>query len=155
MRDFQDFLERAMCSRRPFPEPGVIPAAARVEIGESTVHGLGIFAVAPIRRGEVFEACVGLPLFQDELSGLICDFVYEGNPDVVCMVVLGYGSIINHDSSPNVKWVASPLASPYAIGVVHLYALYDIEAGEELFHNYNWPSHAVELKADAVYDGLS
>ena len=103
----------------------------------------------------MFEACVGLPLLQDELGGLICDFVYEGNPDVVCMVVLGYGSIINHDSSPNVKWVASPLASPYAIGVVHLYALYDIEAGEELFHNYNWPSHAVELKADAVYDGLS
>ena len=62
-------------SRRPFPEPGVLPAAARVEIGESTVHGLGLFALAPIRKGEVFESGVGLPVLKYELDGLICGFV--------------------------------------------------------------------------------
>lgn len=99
------------------------PICASVCVQESRVHGLGLFARVDIARGTVLG----------ELSG---EFV-EGDHSHVLWVQNEQGDwngfevqcdfkYINHSAHPNVAYYDD----------LTVVALKDIQAGDELFHNY-------------------
>lgn len=115
---------------------------SKVVIAPSRVHGLGVFAIEPIRTGEVIEECPCLPLERgfEHLPSVINHYLYEWPLDGDGRaVVWGSASVFNHDPSPNATWRTMP--DPPRIVFT---AARDIGAGEEVFINYGedyWQRH--------------
>jgi SET domain-containing protein len=115
---------------------------SKVVIAPSRVHGLGVFAIEPIRKGEVIEECPCLPLERgyEHLPSVINHYLYEwpygGDGRAV---VWGSASIFNHAPSPNANWqtLDDPPRCVFR-------ATRDIGAGEEVFIDYGdeyWQRH--------------
>lgn len=103
--------------------------------------GRGVFALAPIKKGEVIEACPVIPLAKGDekkLTETVLDkymFAWgEGLEE--CCICLGYGSLYNHSSTPNA--VACRVHDRTEIEFV---ALRDIAAGEQILTDYEWEEH--------------
>ena len=99
--------------------------------------GRGIFAAKAFRRGELLDVCPVLVFSPKERElldqTLLHDYVFVwGEDDSQSALALGYGSLFNHSSSPNARYLAD-----YENGTLEIHAYRDIAAGEEICFNYN------------------
>jgi len=93
------------------------------QIGESPIHGRGLFATRPVNPGALLGYCSVIPTNQQGPYTLATD---DGDVLVTCRF-----RYINHSCTPNVAYYDD-------FSVVALTA---IGAGEELTHDYGelWP----------------
>jgi uncharacterized protein len=99
--------------------------------------GRGVFANRAFRRGEVIEVCpvILLPGITDEhqLGGMRnYVFMWREAGDVLA-IALGYGSLYNHDPTPNAKFTLR-----YAKHEIVFRAIREITPGEQILVDYRW-----------------
>ncbi len=106
-------------------------------IGPSDLHDRGVFTTEGIRKDSLIEICAVIVIPEEELELLKKTVLYnyyfdwhKNGEDAA--IVLGYGSLYNHDYQPNTEYALN-----YEANSIEIYALRDIEAGEELTFNYN------------------
>lgn len=90
----------------------------KLKVGKSRIHGKGLFATEPIRKGTVLGYCRIRKTRNPSDFTLWLD---RGPVDVICRL-----KYINHASRPNVAYHDD-------LSVV---ALKDIKPGQELTHHY-------------------
>ena len=115
--------------------------ATKVEVKSSPGRGLGVFAIEYIIEGEVIEEChmVTLPIPIGEPSGLLMDYRFNWPQDTETqeqVVVLGNGSIFNHDDNNNAIWRDHPRYKLF-----QFVAIKDIPPGEEITTYYGNDSY--------------
>jgi SET domain-containing protein len=108
----------------------------KIEFKISPVHGLGVFAIEKILKGEVIEKCsvLSLPIAKGDVTPLLIDYRFNwpsGSEWEEQVIALGYASLYNHSSTPNAYWY-----SVYEERVFLFIASNDIEVGEEIFIYY-------------------
>ena len=109
----------------------------KIEIKESPNKGLGVFAKENISKGEIIEVCPLIKLDVPHNSDVLDDyrFYYPRNTAKDYVVVLGYGSIYNHNNQNNADWRdGKPMTFEF-------FALRDIEPGEEICTRYGGPEY--------------
>jgi uncharacterized protein len=115
----------------------------KIVIGNSPVHGRGVFATQDIKAGEIIERC---PLIQMEyrskyqLDPQIFNYMYAQPPcgceecknhGMIFHMALGYGMMYNHQDLPQTMWKFN-----YRQLLADLICTKDIKAGEEIFVSY-------------------
>ena len=106
-------------------------------VDESELGGRGVFTKTPIYKGTLIETSPVIVLPPDEVPKIHATRLHDyyfiwGKNDDQCAIVLGYGSIYNHDFQPNAEWHPD-----YKKGTLEFFALRNILAGEEIKVNYN------------------
>lgn len=71
--------------------------------------GRGVFARVAIKKGETIERCPVIEVSQHDFaelgeSILVTYFYFFGKKKERCLMVLGFGSIYNHDDFPNATY---------------------------------------------------
>lgn len=116
-------------------DPGGSRLKYRVEVRQSPLHGLGVFARTRIRAGGVVERCPVLLLTPEDAeqlaAGSLSGHLYDWG-DGQAAVALGYGSLYNHDHEPNAEYILSEDPQPEIV----ITARRNIEAGAEVFIDY-------------------
>lgn len=99
--------------------------------------GWGVFCRKKIPKGRVFEVCpfIYLPRkYLNRFTNTPIDsyrFEYWGDSTAI---VLGYGSLYNHaEKNANSEYNINKKSQTYSF-----YAIKDIPANTEIFHDYNW-----------------
>jgi SET domain-containing protein len=114
-----------------------------VEIRDAGVMGRGVFAVSRVPAGTLLFSDPVMLVPEDLcppgsfLDAIVFRWsaVVGGTPGL-CAIALGVGTVLNHSDSPNV--VASFGRDPDR---VDFHALRDIEAGEQLTHDYDYDEY--------------
>jgi len=106
-------------------------------IGQTALIGKGVFTSAAIAAGSVIEISPVIIMSLDERKlldkTLLHDYIFEwGNQKEKCCMALGYVPIYNHSYLSNCEYEMDFDTEQISIKTVR-----DIEAGEELFINYN------------------
>jgi SET domain-containing protein len=106
--------------------------------------GRGIFAGRLFRKGEIIEICPVVPVgrrFEKKCNGEVLEhYLFQWGPRNSA-VVLGYGSIYNHSDKPNASF------RPRMARLEMVYrAMRDIQVGEQILVDYEWPDFERELK---------
>lgn len=122
---------------RPAPAPGTVKG--RLQVRKSGVHGKGVYALVPIRAGELVMEYTGEVISWDEAvrrhphdpSQPDHTFYFHLSDELVIDGRVGGNASrwINHACEPNVE-------ADDESGQVYLLALRDIQPGEELFFDY-------------------
>lgn len=104
---------------------------------ESDIHGLGIFTGAPIEEGTLLEVCPVIVLSAEDKKLIHQTHLHDyyflwGEQNDQCAIALGWASLINHSDTPN-----AVVELNQAEKTLDIYSLRDIEAGEEIFIDYN------------------
>ena len=106
-------------------------------IADSDLHGRGVFAAEAIDAGQLIEICPVIVLPEKDMALIhqtkLHDYYFlwgESEKDVG--IIMGYGSLYNHSYQPNVEYIPD-----YEGNTLTFYCLKNIEAGEEIFVNYN------------------
>ena len=118
-------------------------AHTHLYIAESPGRGRGVYSTEPIRSGELVEECIALVISHAE--GILIDknveelshyqFAWnEENPDEAFAFVLGYGSLYNHASPPNII-----CKRDFKNKKMRFLACRDIAPHEELTFDYDIP----------------
>lgn len=106
-----------------------------IEVKKSK-YGRGIFATRDIHKGErIHEAPVIVSPSKEYKylkKTIMMEYVFWWEKDDECALALGYGSLFNHSYTPNAQYELN-----FAERTIDFYALTDINAGEEIFINYN------------------
>lgn len=116
------------------PSLGADDALPATRIAPSAIHGNGVFATRLISKGQVIERCPCIILEPgwQRVATVLHDYLYcwpkEGDGRAI---VLGQGSLFNHDAKPNADWVTDEAGRQC---VYH--AVRDIQPGEEILINY-------------------
>lgn len=115
----------------------------KVKLGNSPIHGRGVFASKNIKRGEVVERC---PLVQMQYRSryqndpTVFDYMYAQPPcdciecqthGFLFFMVLGYGMLYNHQDHSNALWKFH-----YHQMFGDVVAITDIKEGDEIFVSY-------------------
>ena len=104
-----------------------------VVISASTVSGRGAFAAQNIKAEAIIERCPAIEVTDRDIGGELVNYVFYGNVETDRLVVMGYGMLFNHSSTPNVAYYREESSlGPEMI----LYALRNIRKGVELFYYY-------------------
>ena len=114
----------------------------KLEIRNSEVHGLGVFAKEKIISGETIEICRMLQLawrMKYHSDSVLRDYSWINN--CTCKectthgsymyIALGYGSLYNHSDNPN-----TDMKINYNDKMGTVVALMEIEQGQEVFVSY-------------------
>ena len=117
-----------------------IDAPRKLRIGPSTLKnaGRGVFATEAIAAGETIERCpvVALEDKRDRArlrkTGLVNYYFLWGPERDHAAICLGWGAVYNHSFEPNARFEKA-----IDDRRMDFTALRDIEAGEEIFVNYN------------------
>lgn len=133
-------------------------------------YGLGVFAAADIVTGQYLEESPVLPIQAPDreacYSTELADYVFSwGEPDGEDRIPahakgLGYTGMYNHSYQPNVAYLhryhRGDLEYPYSYDgteemllrsvFLRIFALRDIAAGEELFHDYGWKPEDIRFR---------
>lgn len=111
------------------------PPLKKITIGDSPIHGQGVFAAVDIKAGEVIERCPYLVIDDDDLAeeNRLNDYLFT-SPDVSTdyLVIMGFGMMYNHAPEPNAEWEIDDTDNRF----VKFSATKDIAAGEEIFQDY-------------------
>ena len=111
-----------------------------IVLGESPIHGLGVFATKNFKKGEILEICPIISIIGHAEATLLAtsaevgEFVFEtptGNA-----LSLGYGSFYNHSYEPNADYKVTHLES-IERDCLKILAWKRIKKGDEIFINYN------------------
>lgn len=101
--------------------------------------GRGVFAKAPILKGETIEMCPVILIDEQRVvhirSTKLHDyyFMWGENPKFhKAAICLGFGSLYNHSYTPNATYKKRKSRE-----LIEFIALYDIETDEEITVNYN------------------
>lgn len=93
-------------------------------------RGRGVFATRDFKEGEVIETCPTVLFADDEVDGPIRDYLFTARQPGKVLMAFGYGMLYNHAAQPNMYHrAAGRLMMEFVAGR-------DIEAGEELTHDY-------------------
>lgn len=93
-------------------------------------RGRGVFALQPFREGEVVERCPAVLVDDDDVDGRARDYVFGAQQSGKVLLVFGYAMLYNHSQQPNMYHRNAGRLT------IEFVALRDIEAGEELTHDY-------------------
>jgi hypothetical protein len=93
-------------------------------------RGRGVVALRRFREGEVVETCPTVVLPEEDVDGVLRDYVYGTRRPGKLLLVLGYGMLYNHSATPNLFHRTAGRLT------IEFVALRDISAGEELTHDY-------------------
>jgi len=121
----------------------VLPA---LFVGPSERGGRGVFTSKPIPKGSIIEVSPVIVLPGKDRTHLdktqLHDYYFIwGEKDDHCALVLGYGSLYNHDFEPNAEY-----RPDFEGATLDFYALQDIPAGTEVTVNYSGdPGGRIEL----------
>lgn len=104
---------------------------------ESSIHGRGIFTYEAIPKGSLIEICPVIVLPPEQIPHLEKTLLYHyyftwGDQQQAAAILLGFGSLYNHAVLCNAKYIMD-----YEQQTMDVYALRDIETGEEITFNYN------------------
>jgi len=106
-----------------------------IEVQDSPLHGLGVFACVDFAKDSVIERCFYLVIDDDDLQEInrLNDYLFT-SPDVKSdyLCVLGCGMIYNHGTPPNAEWQIADDDNRF----IEFTALQDIRAGDEILHDY-------------------
>lgn len=114
----------------------------KIELGESVLHGLGVFATEDIKEGEIVEKCP-LVVLQHRMNYQIDPVVWSHMYTNTCpcdeckkhggqfLMVLGYAQLYNHQDNNNAA-MQLHVQDEYA----EIKALRDIKKGSEIYINY-------------------
>ena len=106
-----------------------------IEVRDSPLHGLGVFACVDFAKDSVIERCFYLVIDDDDLQEInrLNDYLFT-SPDVKSdyLCVLGCGMIYNHGAPPNAEWQIADDDNRF----IEFTALHDIRAGDEILHDY-------------------
>jgi hypothetical protein len=133
----------------------ILPPAVYVA-DTGTPKGRGVFAARTFVTGELVEACPVVPFglntsnLPREIERIMFGWGYLiGSPGLQA-VVLGYGSVYNHDNPSNMRYEA------YAsIQELRFIAVRDIDVDEELTVNYNAHGGGAEWDDNAWFQRMS
>ena len=92
----------------------------KVFVAESALHGKGLFAAQKIKADTVLGRLVGMPTFEDGIYVLWIT-------DELGLELVNDFKFINHGKNPNAAYTDEDVT-----------ILRDVEAGEELLHDYGW-----------------
>src|SRR5262245_33843799 len=128
------------------------PNSLNVYVSDAAARGRGVFARRKIKRDEIIERAPVIIIPGNEWAGMLdnvlANYVFDwGENDEHACVALGYVSLYNHSYTPNAS-----LTECLDEGIMEVVALRDIEAGEEIFINYNGDGNARE---DLWFDVIS
>ena len=106
-----------------------------IEVGDSEIHGHGVFATRKIAKCAIIERCPYIVIDDDDVAeaNRLQDYLFtspDEEGDYLC--VLGYGMVYNHSDSPNAEWEIDD----DDIRFVRFIALREIKKGEEILHSY-------------------
>ncbi len=106
-------------------------------VASSKIHDRGVFCARLIPEGSIIEICPVLFIPPKDMEMIkkttLFDYYFAwGEDDKSGAIALGYGSIYNHSHRPNAKYLVD-----YEELCIKIYAIKDIEAGEEITFNYN------------------
>lgn len=106
-------------------------------IAPSEGRGRGVFTSEPIEKGSVIEVAPVLVMGKRERDLLdqtpLYNYIFEwGDNSDQCCVAFGWVSMYNHSYESNCEYDMD-----YENETISIKAVYDIEAGEEIFINYN------------------
>lgn len=106
-------------------------------IAPTASMGRGVFTSEPIAKGTIVEMAPVIVLSGEERKlldqTLLHDYIFEWGEDAKqCCMALGYVPIYNHSYQSNCEYEMD-----FAQQQIRVQAVRDIEAGEELFINYN------------------
>ena len=124
-----------------------------VEVRESPLHGLGVFATRDIEAEERIELCPVIVFTAEDanLGTTLNHYTFGHIVEGQSFLALGYGSLYNESrDNPNTQHCYT-----HQNRFIEFYARRDIKAGEELLINYNRGSQGVitsEDKADLMKD---
>jgi len=110
---------------------GVGEISHKIKVKPSPLHGMGVFAIEPLTKGEIIEVSYGIRIPSSEIpkNGVLRKYIFGSTGNDV-LVGWGYSSIYNHSPNPNI------VAKSYIPDSVQFLTLRNIEEGEELCHRY-------------------
>ena len=79
-----------------------VPVGVGLAVREAR-HGRGVFATRRYAKGDVVELCPTITLDEDDVTGVLLDYVFKSLKQGVRLLVLGFGSLYNHSDDPNVE----------------------------------------------------
>jgi len=108
----------------------------KIEVKNSPINGMGVFAKAKINKGEVIENCHFTILNKkfSELDKKLQEYVFSWPKQeygAKSAVVWGFGSIYNHSRQNNADWLTDEKNNLFTF-----FAIKDIFEGEEICTNY-------------------
>lgn len=104
----------------------------RTIIKRDPIKGRGVFALQPIRKGEVVEVCELILIDLDQVQADLEGYVYQYSKTKAA-VALGNGSLFNHSDSSNCIFYFNFRKKQLIVE-----ACKDIEVGQELTINYGY-----------------
>ena len=111
--------------------------ASSLYIEKSNGKGRGVFTNASIAAGTIIEISPVVVMSGDERKlldqTLLHDYIFEwGHENKQCCMALGYVPVYNHSYRSNCEYEMD-----FEKDIIKIKTVRDIEAGEELFINYN------------------
>ena len=103
-----------------FKNARISDVSDKVFVADSVLHGKGLFASQRIKADTVLGRLVGMPTFDDGI------YVLWITDDLGLELVNDF-KYINHGKKPNAAYTDEDVT-----------ILRDVEAGEELLHDYGW-----------------
>lgn len=109
-------------------------------VTQSDIQGRGVFTSSDIGEGTLLEICPVIVIPEKDVktihnTALHDYYYYWGEEEKEACIVLGFGSMYNHSSTPNAQCI-----SDYDNKSFNYYTLREIRAGEEVTVNYNGDS---------------
>jgi SET domain-containing protein len=111
--------------------------SSKIIVGDSPIHGRGVFAVEDIEAGEILEECHFYLLSQRDFSRIDDTEKHMAlawpmhEPDHQFAIVLGTGTIYNHSDDNNATWLTDTERNCF-----RFFSTRKILAGEEICTNY-------------------
>lgn len=103
-----------------YPDARLSDVSDKVFVASSELHGKGLFAAKRIKADTVLGRLVGMPTYDDGIYVLWIS-------DELGLELVNDFKYINHGKKPNAAYTD-----------VDVTVLRDVEAGEELLHDYGW-----------------
>jgi len=110
--------------------------STKIKVDYSPIHGRGVFATDTIKKGEIIEECHYIRLEETDflkLDNSVKEISFAWplfTPDSHA-IVLGFGSIYNHNEDNNATWETDIEKDCY-----RFIAIKDIQFGQEICTNY-------------------
>lgn len=96
-------------------------------VKKSSMHGYGVFAMKPIKKGELIEECYAI--ISKGGDKVLEDYYFDAKGK--CALLTGFGSIYNHADEPNARYIINKKNS-----LATIKAQSTIKKGDEIFVSY-------------------
>lgn len=112
------------------------PQNIYVALSKINKAGRGVFALAPMKKGELIEKCPVIAISESDTAhiteeSLVTYMYYFGEKKDRSVVALGFGSIYNHTDTPNAVYKEN-----FKEQTIEFWTIKDIKKGEEITVNY-------------------